>query len=54
LRQKRRLAFAKSSISQIAEELGYTSSSYFIQLFKKKTGQTPVEFMQAFRETAGS
>jgi AraC-like DNA-binding protein/quercetin dioxygenase-like cupin family protein len=54
LEAKRRLAFAKSSISQIAEELGYTNTSYFIQLFKKKTGQTPAEFMQTFRETASS
>jgi AraC family transcriptional regulator, transcriptional activator of pobA len=49
LEAKRRLAFAKSSVSQIAEELGYSTSSYFIQLFKKKTGQTPVEFMQNFK-----
>jgi AraC-like DNA-binding protein len=54
LEAKRRLAFAKSSISQIAEELGYSNASYFIQLFKKKTGQTPAEFMQTFRETASS
>ena len=52
LEAKRRLAFAESSVSQIAEELGYTSSSYFNQLFKKKTGKTPVAFMQKFRETA--
>lgn len=49
LEAKRRLAFAKSTVSQIAEELGYSNTSYFIQLFKKKTGQTPVEFMQNFR-----
>lgn len=54
LEAKRRLAFAKSSVSQIAEELGYSNSSYFIQLFKKKTGKTPVEFMQGFREVAAS
>ena len=45
LEAKRRLAFAKSSISQIAEELGYNSTSYFIQVFKKKTGKTPVEYI---------
>lgn len=49
LEAKRRLAFAKSTVSQIAEELGYSNTSYFIQLFKKKTGQTPVEFMQNYR-----
>jgi AraC family transcriptional regulator, transcriptional activator of pobA len=50
LEAKRRLAFATSSVSQIAEELGYSTSSYFIRLFKKNTGQTPVEFMQKFRQ----
>ena len=54
LEAKRRLAFAKSSISQIAEELGYTHTSYFIQLFKKKTGKTPAEFMNDFRKTTSS
>lgn len=49
LEAKRMLVFAKSSVSQIADELGYSNSSYFIQLFKKNTGQTPVEFMQNFR-----
>jgi AraC-like DNA-binding protein len=50
LEAKRRLAFAKSSVSQIADELGYSNISYFVQLFKKKTLQTPVEFTQKFRE----
>ena len=49
LEAKRSLAFAKSTVSQIAEELGYSNTSYFIQLFKKHTGQTPVEFMQNFK-----
>jgi AraC-like DNA-binding protein len=52
LEAKRRLAFATSSVSQIAEELGYSTSSYFIRLFKKNTGKTPVEFMQKFRQTS--
>ncbi len=42
LEAKRRLAFADSSVSQIAEELGYSNTSYFIQFFKKKTGKTPI------------
>jgi AraC-like DNA-binding protein len=50
LEAKRMLAFAEFSVSQIADELGYSNSSYFIRLFKKKTGKTPVEFLQKFRE----
>lgn len=49
LEAKRRLAFSEISISQIADELGYSTSSYFIQLFKKKTGQTPLEFIKGFQ-----
>ena len=52
LEAKRMLAFAEFSVSQIADELGYSNSSYFIRLFKKKTGKTPVEFIQKFREGA--
>jgi len=50
LEAKRMLAFAEFSVSQIADELGYSNSSYFIRLFKKKTGKTPGEFIQKFRE----
>ena len=50
LEAKRRLAFATSTVSQIAEELGYSTSSYFTRLFKKNTGQTPVEFIHNFRQ----
>lgn len=52
LEAKRMLAFAELSVSQIADELGYSNSSYFIRLFKKKTGKTPLEFIQKFREGA--
>ena len=50
LEAKRMLAFATASVSQIADELGYDNYSYFIQFFKKKTGKTPVDFMQQFRQ----
>jgi AraC family transcriptional regulator, transcriptional activator of pobA len=52
LEAKRRLAFSTSSVSQIADELGYSTSSYFIRLFKKNTGKTPAEFMRNFRQTS--
>ena len=54
LEAKRRLAFATSSISEIAGELGYSKTSYFIQLFKKKTGKTPLEFRKQFHPVAVS
>jgi AraC family transcriptional activator of pobA len=53
LEGKRRLAFATSSISEIAGELGYSKTSYFSQVFKKETGKTPVEFRQ-FHAVAAS
>lgn len=49
LEAKRILAFSKYSVSQVAEDLGYSTTSYFIRIFKKKTGRTPFEFMQDFR-----
>jgi len=32
------------SVSQIADILGFTSSTYFIRVFKKQTGKTPFEY----------
>lgn len=32
------------SINTIAEELGYTDASYFIKVFKRYTGTTPLSF----------
>jgi AraC family transcriptional activator of pobA len=49
LEAKRRLVFGNLSVSQVADDLGYSSSSYFTRLFKKNTGQTPFEFVQDFR-----
>lgn len=35
------------SISQIADILGFTNSTYFIRCFKKQTGKTPLEFQKS-------
>ncbi len=43
-RAKSLLLGSDASISQIAFELGFEHPPYFSRLFKKKTGQTPVEF----------
>ena len=48
LEAKRMLVFSKESVSEIISELGYTDSSYFFRLFKKKTTLTPLEFKNKF------
>jgi AraC-like DNA-binding protein len=46
---KRMLVFSGFTVSQIAAELGYSNNSYFFRWFKKRTGKTPLEFMNEFR-----
>ena len=41
---KNLLASTNKSISEIGFELGYNEKSYFSNVFKKKSGQTPSEF----------
>lgn len=41
---KKLLATTRKSISEIGFELGYNEKSYFSNVFKKKSGQTPSEF----------
>ncbi len=41
---KNLLAITNKSISEIGFELGYNEKSYFSNVFKKKSGQTPSEF----------
>jgi AraC family transcriptional activator of pobA len=38
------------SVSEIGFELGYNEKSYFTNVFKKKTGQTPTEFREEMRK----
>lgn len=45
LEAKRMLMNAENSVSQIADELGFSESSYFIRFFKKQTGITPLRFL---------
>jgi len=48
LEAKRMLVHSKMSVIQIAVELGYIDASYFIRVFKKRTGETPVEFTNRY------
>lgn len=41
---KRMLQFSHDSISAIAEACGFSSASYFANVFKQRTGMTPAEF----------
>jgi AraC family transcriptional regulator, transcriptional activator of pobA len=51
LEAKRMLMYGSLSVSEIAFELGYGDNSYFFRMFKKKTGQTPLEFLREHRKT---
>lgn len=50
LEAKRLLIHSTSSVSEIAEQLGYLDSSYFARLFKKKCGKTPAEFVASINK----
>lgn len=45
----RLLVSTTKQVSQIAEQLGYDDSSYFIRFFKKQTGLTPEAFRKNFK-----
>ncbi len=47
---KNLLVSTNKSISEIGFELGYNEKSYFSNVFKKKTGQTPTEFRDEMRK----
>lgn len=37
---------SKLSVTTVSTELGFSDVSYFIRIFKKVTGQTPVQFLK--------
>jgi len=47
---KNLLASTNKSISEIGFGLGYNEKSYFSNVFKKKSGQTPTEFRDEMRQ----
>lgn len=47
---KNLLISSNKSISEIAFELGYNENSYFSNVFKKKSGQTPSEFREEIQK----
>jgi len=46
LEAKRRLYYSKSSIKELAYDLGFNDPEYFSRLFKKVTGKTIARFVQ--------
>ncbi len=50
LEAKRMLVYTKLSVIQISMELGYIDNSYFSRVFKKQTGETPMQFLQGYRK----
>lgn len=50
LEAKRLLTFADMTVSEIAAELSFFDSSYFAKVFKKETGETPVDFKRRMSE----
>ncbi len=50
LESKRMLIGSKFTLSNIALELGYDDYSYFTRFFKKKTFETPSEFLKKYQK----
>lgn len=49
LEAKRYLLATSSQVKEVADQLGFEDTSYFIRYFKKQTGHTPELFRQKFR-----
>ena len=43
---KQALLYSSKPVSEIAEDLGFSSATYFCRVFKKKTGMTPMQYKQ--------
>src|SRR6202012_5935389 len=48
LEAKRMLVHSKFSVIQISKELGYIDNSYFNRVFKRRTGETPIQFIKRY------
>jgi AraC family transcriptional activator of pobA len=49
LEARRLLMDSKATMGEVAMQLGYDDQFYFSWLFKKRTGQTPSEFVRMYR-----
>ena len=48
LEAKRMLMHSELNVTEISVALGFNESSYFIRFFKKKTGVTPMGFLNLY------
>jgi len=48
IESKKEIAFTDKNIQEISYDLGYKDPAYFNRVFKKKTGQNPVQFRRNF------
>lgn len=49
LEAQRMLFYLDGSFNEIAFNLGYDDYSYFVKIFKKKTGYTPTKFLEKYK-----
>lgn len=49
LEAKRLLIHSKFTVTEVASELGYDDNSYFSRFFKKKCGETPIQFLTKYK-----
>ncbi len=50
LEAKRQLAYTDWGVKKISDNIGFKDNSYFLRLFKKKTGMTPDQFRTSSNE----
>lgn len=50
LEAKRALFYTESTVKEIAHLIGFSDPAYFIRLFKKLTGASPLQFRQKYRK----
>ena len=48
IESKKEIAFTEKNIQEVAYELGFKDDAYFNRVFKKSTGQSPLEFRENF------
>jgi two-component system response regulator YesN len=47
---KEMLKTGRLSIAGVGERVGYPNPSYFVQLFKKRLGMTPLEYRNLYQK----